>query len=185
MRRSVILAAMLAAWAMAPQPAEAGDRGFGFRHFAPHAGAKFHRPHHGPEFHHRGFFGKQRHFRPPFGQFGHRGLVLKFGDGSFAFKFGHVPHPKLHRFKHRHRHGGLFFGFDRSRPFGPLQHRGFVLKDRGHRPGHLRDLRPRVPRSEGGRGGGAHGGAPPEALLERLEQLGFRHLPELLREQSR
>jgi hypothetical protein len=30
-----------------------------------------------------------------------------------------------------------------------------------------------------------HGGVPPEALLRQLEQLGFRHVPELLRESSR
>jgi hypothetical protein len=30
-------------------------------------------------------------------------------------------------------------------------------------------------------GGGLHSGAPPEALLKQLEEMGFRHVPELLR----
>jgi hypothetical protein len=38
-----------------------------------------------------------------------------------------------------------------------------------------------MPGSQGGKDGGLHRGAPPEALLRELEQMGFRHVPELLR----
>jgi hypothetical protein len=37
-----------------------------------------------------------------------------------------------------------------------------------------------MPGLEGGEAG-LHRGAPPEALLKQLEQMGFRHVPELLR----
>ena len=87
--RKVVLAAVVAALAMASQPAEARDRGFGFRHFSGHAGPKLHLRHHGLKFHHGGVFGKHRPFKSRhFGHFAHR---------SFSSKFGHVP-----RFKPRH-----------------------------------------------------------------------------------
>jgi hypothetical protein len=42
-----------------------------------------------------------------------------------------------------------------------------------------------MPGSQGGQGGGPHGGAPPEALLRQLEEMGFRYVPELLRSWNR
>jgi hypothetical protein len=41
--------------------------------------------------------------------------------------------------------------------------------------------RPSMPGSLAGHGGARHGGAPPEALPKQLEEMGFRHVPELLR----
>jgi hypothetical protein len=38
-----------------------------------------------------------------------------------------------------------------------------------------------MPGSQAGQGGGRHGGAPPEALLKQLEEMGFRHVPKVLR----
>lgn len=121
MRTIVILAAMLAALAVAPPPVEAGDRGFGFRHSSPHPGAKFHRPHHRFEFHRQGVFGKHRHLRPR--HFGHSGLVLKFSDGNFAFKFGHVPRFEPRHFHHRHRHGGVVLRFGQPSHLKTWSHR--------------------------------------------------------------
>ena len=75
MRKIMLLAAIVAALGMAPQSAEARDRGFSLRHFS---GARW--PEAAPatlglKFHHGGFFGKPRPFKPPrFGHFGHRGL---------------------------------------------------------------------------------------------------------------
>jgi hypothetical protein len=37
--------------------------------------------------------------------------MLKFGDGEFVLRFGHVPFKHRH-LSHRHPHPGLFFGFD-------------------------------------------------------------------------
>ena len=87
MRRLVMFAAVLAAVAIAPQPGEAGDRGFGFRHFSPHPAAGLHLPRHGFKHHHGQFFGKHRHLEPR-----HGGLVLKFSDGDFFLRFGSAPH---------------------------------------------------------------------------------------------
>jgi hypothetical protein len=42
-----------------------------------------------------------------------------------------------------------------------------------------------MPESQRGQGGGLHDGASPEALLEQLEQMGFRYVPELLRARNR
>jgi hypothetical protein len=42
-----------------------------------------------------------------------------------------------------------------------------------------------MPGSQGGQGGGLHPGTPPEALLEQLEQMGFRDVPVLLRARDR
>jgi hypothetical protein len=143
MRKVVVLAAVVAALAMASQPAEARDRGFGFRHFSGHAGPKLHLRHHGLKFHHGGVIGKHhpfksRHFGhrgfsskfghvPPFkprhfGHFSQHGLVLKFGDGDLVLRFGHVPFKHRH-FSHRHPDPGLFFGFDQPRRFRPWHDR--------------------------------------------------------------
>ena len=117
----MLLAAFVAALGVASQVTEARDRTFWFHHFPPNAGAKLLLRHHGLKFHHGGFFGKPRHFGP----FGHRGFVLKFKDGSFAFEFGHIPH-----FKPRH-----FGRFGHKDGFG--DHRGFAL-----RFGHLPHFKP-------------------------------------------
>ncbi|MGH6905262.1 MAG: hypothetical protein ACREIR_21285 [Geminicoccaceae bacterium] len=181
MRAIVIFAAVLAAMAMAPQPAEAGDRGVGFRHFSPPAGAKFHRPHHGLKFAHRGFVGKHPQFKPRhLHHFRHGGLVLKFGAGDFVLKFGHV-----RRFGQKHGHMGSFFRFDRPRHVRLWRDRGFALKDRHGLPEHPRPFRHSVPRLKDDHLGGMNGAALPEALLKELEHLRFRHLPELLSETSR
>ena len=135
MRRIILVSAIIAAVGLASQPAEARDRGFGFRHFSGHAGPKLHLRHHGLKFHHGGVFGKHGPFKSRhFGHFGHRGfsskfghfprfkprhfghfgrggLVLKFSDGDVVLRFGHVPFKHRH-FGHRHHHPGLFFGFD-------------------------------------------------------------------------
>jgi len=200
MGKIMLLAAIVAALGMASQPAEARDRGFGFRHFSGHAGPKLHLRQHGLKFHHGSFFGKPRPFKSRhfgdfdhrgfafrlghvprfkprhFGRFGQGGLVLKFSDGDVVLRFGHVPftHPHL---SHRRHHRDLFFRFDQPRQFRPWLDRGFGLRDRRELPGH-RHSRPGL---EGGPGGGVHGGAPPEALLQQLEAMGFRHVPELLR----
>jgi hypothetical protein len=201
MRKVVVLAAVVAALAMASQPAEARDRGFGSRHVSAHSGPKLHLRQHSLKFHHGGVFGKHPPFKSRhFGHFGHRGfaynfgqaphfkprhfahfrqrgLVLKFSDGDAVLRFGHMPHLKDHHFGHRHHHPGLFFGFDQPRRFRPWHDRGFAFEDRRG----LNTHRQSTPESQGGQGGGQHRGAPPEALLEQLEQMGFRHVPELLR----
>jgi hypothetical protein len=83
MRKIMLLAAVVAASWMLSQPAEARDRGFGFRHFSGHAAPKLHLRHHGFKFHHGGFVGKPRAFKSRhFGHFGHRG---------FSSNFGHAP----------------------------------------------------------------------------------------------
>jgi hypothetical protein len=177
MRKMLVLAAVVAASTMASQPAETRDRGFGFRHFSGHAGPKLHLRHHGLKFHHGGVFGKHRPFKSRhFGHFGQAGLVLKFGDDDFVLRFGHVPFKHRH-FGHRHHHPGLFFGFDQTQRFRPWHDRGFAFED-GRR---LNTHRQSMPGSQAGQGGGRHGGAPPEALLQQLEEMGFRHVPELLR----
>ena len=204
MRKVGVLAAVVAALAMASQPAEAGDRGFGSRHFSAHSAPNLHLRHHGLKFHHGGVFGmhgpfKSRHFghfgqrgfaskfghiprlKPRhFGHFGQGGLVLKFGDGDFVLRFGHVPFEHRH-FSHRHHHPGLFFGFDQPRRFRPWHDRGSAFEDRHGVHGHRQSM----PGSQGGQGGGPHGGAPPEALLRQLEEMGFRYVPELLRSWNR
>jgi hypothetical protein len=201
MRKVVVLAAVVAALAIASQPTEARDRGFGFRHFSGHAEPKLHLRHDGLKFHHGGFVGKPRAFKSRhFGHFGHRGfsskfghvprfkprhfehfgqggLVLKFSDGDFVLRFGHVPHVKRHHFGQRHHRQGLFFGYDQPRRFRPWHDRGFAWGKRRQLAGQ----RPSMPGSQAGQGGGRHGGAPPEALLQQLEEMGFRHVPELLR----
>ena len=195
----------VAALAMASQPAEARDRGFGSRHFSAHSGPKLHLRDHGLKFHRGGVFGKHRLFKSRhFGHFGHRGfsskfghvprfkprhfhhfgqggLLLKFGDGDFVLRFGHIPRFKHHHFSHRHHHRGLFLGFDQPRHFRPWHHRGFAWENRRELAGQ----RPSMLGSQGGQGGGLHGGAPPEALLKQLEEMGFRHVPELLRSRDR
>jgi hypothetical protein len=114
---------------------------------------------------------------------GNGGLVRRFGDGDAVLKFGHVLPFKPRGFGHGHGQSGLFFRFDRPRQKRRWHDRGFVFKDPPL--GHLRDFRDSIPRSQTGQGGGLHSAAPPEALLRRLEQMGFRHVPELLRESSR
>jgi hypothetical protein len=201
MCKIMLLSAIVAVLGMAWLPAEARDRGFGFRHFSGHAGPKLHLRHHGPKFHHGGFLGKPRpfksrhfghfdhpgftfkfghapHFNPRhFGHFRQRGLVLKFGDGDFVLRFGHMPHFKHHHFGHRHHHPDLFFGFDQPRQFRPWHDRGFASGNRRQLAGQ----RPSMLGSQAGQGSGRHGGAPPEALLKQLEEMGFRHVPALLR----
>jgi hypothetical protein len=118
-----------------------------------------------------------------FGHFGQGGLVLKFGDGDAVLKFGHVLTLKPRRFGHGHGQSGPFFRFDRSRHMSQQHDRGFAFKDPHSR--HLRHFPRQHPAFRGGQGVGLHGGVPPEALLRQLEQLGFRHVPELLRESSR
>jgi len=200
MRKMLVLAAVVAALGMVSQTVEARDRGFGFRHFSGHVGPKLHLRHQGFKFHHGGFVGKPRpfksrhfghfdhhgfafkfghtpHFKPRhFGHFGQGGLVLKFGDGDVVLRFGHVTFKHRH-FSHRHHHRGLFFGFDQPRQFGPWHGRSFAFEDRRGLHGH----RPSIPGFQGGEAGGLYHGAPPEALLEQLEAMGFRHVPELLR----
>jgi hypothetical protein len=75
MHKMVVLAAVVAALAMASQPVEARDRGFGSRHFSTHSGPKLHLRQHGLKFHHGGVFGKRPPFKSRrFGHFGHRGF---------------------------------------------------------------------------------------------------------------
>jgi hypothetical protein len=193
MRTIILLAAIIAALGMASQPTDARDRGFSFRNFSGDAGPKLHLRHHGLKFHHGGVFGKPRPFRSRhFSDFGHSGFAFKFGrvphfkprhfghfgQGDFVLRFGHMPLKHRH-FSHRH-HRGLFFGFDQPRQFRPWHDRGFALRDRHELPGHRQSM----PGSQGGQGGGLHRGAPPEALLKQLEEMGFRHVPELLRSQD-
>jgi hypothetical protein len=123
MGKILVLAAILASLGITSPAAEARDRTFSFRHFSPHAGTGFLLPHYGFKFRHRGLFGKHRHFKPwPFGHFGHRGFVFKFGDHEgFLFEFGHIPH-----FKPRH-----FSRFGQKGGFG--DHRGFAFRF-GHIP---------------------------------------------------
>ena len=199
MRKMMVLAAVVAALGIVSQPTEARDRGFGSRHFSGDAVPKLHLRDHGFKFHHGRFLGKprpfkSRHFGPfghrgfafkfrhvprlkprHFGHFGQGGLVLKFGNGDFVLRFGDTPHFKHRHFGHRRHHQGLFFGFDQRRQFRRWHDRGFG--DRHEFPGHRQSM----PGSQGGQGGALHRGAPPEALLEQLEQMGFRHVPELLR----
>ena len=183
MRKIVMLAAMLAALGLPLQPAEAGDRGFGFRHFSGQTGAKFHRPHHGLKFHHRGLVGKHRHFKPRhFGHFG--GFVFKFGDGDLVFKFGHVPRFKRRHFGHGHGHSGLIFRFVQPRHLDPWHHRSFAFRMHRHdAPEHFEGFE-QTPRGFKHAPHGVHGGAPPEPILKQLEELGFRDVPTLLRERS-
>jgi hypothetical protein len=160
------------------QPTEARDRGVGLRHFSEHAVPKLHLRHHGFKFHHGRFLGKPRPFKSRhFGHFGQGSVVLKFSDGDSVLRFGYMPHFKHRHFGHRHHHPGLFFGFDQPRRFRPWHDHGSAFEDRRH----LLGLRQSMPGSHGGEGGGGHGGAPPEALLKQLEQMGFRYVPELLR----
>jgi hypothetical protein len=183
MRKTMLLAAIVAALGTISQPAEAHDRGLSFRHFSGHAGPKLRLRDRGPMFH-QGFFGKPQPFmRRHFSDFGNGGLVRRFGDGDAVLKFGHVLPFKPRGFGHGHGQSGLFFRFDRPRQKRRWHDRGFVFKDPPL--GHLRDFRDSIPRSQTGQGGGLHSAAPPEALLRRLEQMGFRHVPELLRESSR
>jgi hypothetical protein len=178
MRRIMLIAAITAALGMATQPAEARDRGFGFRYFSGHASPKLHPRHHALKFHHGSLFGKPRPFKSRhFGHFRHPGLVLKFGDGDFVLRFGHVPHSKHRHFGRRHHHDWLFFGFDQPRRFGRWHDRDFAFADRRGLHAH----RQTMPESHGSQGGGLHRGEPPEALLQQLEAMGFRHVPELLR----
>ena len=215
MRKILVLAAIVAAVGMVSQAAEAGDRTFSFRHFSPHAGTGFHRPHLSLKFHHRGFFGKHRHFKPlPFGHFGHRGFVFKFGDHEgFVFEFGHVPHFKPRHFGHfGHKgrfsdrrgfafkfghiphfkphpfglgHGGRFFKFGHPRPFAPWHRRGFAFGKPWHfRSGHVMGFDDSSWDSEPSGHGTVPGPASFEAVLKQLEEQGFRHVPKLLRERS-
>jgi hypothetical protein len=200
MRKIMVLTAVVAALGMASEPTEARDRGFGFRHFSGHAGPKLHLRHPGFKFHHGGFVGQGRafksrhfghfghrgfaskfghapHFKPrPFGHFRQRGLVLEFGDGDVMLRFSHVPFKHGHFSPTRH-HRGLFFGFEPPRQFRPWHDHGFAVGDRRGLHAHRQSM----PRLQGGQGGGMQGGAPPEALLQQLEAMGFRHVPELLR----
>ena len=187
MRQMMVLATVVAALAMVSQPTEARDRGFGFRQFSGHAVPKLHLRHPGFKFHHGGSVRKPRSFKSRhFGHFGHPGfrhpgLVLKFGDGDFVLRFGHVPLFKDHHFGHRHPHHGLFFGVDQPRRFGRWHDRGFAFEDRHGLQSHRQSMRG----SQVGQPRELRPGAPPEALLEQLEQMGFRDVPELLRSRDR
>jgi hypothetical protein len=107
--------------------------------------------------------------------------VLKFGDGDVVLRFGHVPHFKHRHFGSRNHHDWLYFGFDQPRRFGRWHDRGFAFEDRHGLQAHRQPM----PESQRGQGGGLHDGASPEALLEQLEQMGFRYVPELLRARNR
>jgi hypothetical protein len=201
MRKILLLAAVVAAVGMLSQPTEARGRGFGVRHFSGHAGPKLQLRHNGLKFHHGGFLGKNRpfksrhfghfghggrafkfghvpHFKPRhFGHFGQGGFVLKFSDGDLVLRFGHMPHFEHRHFGHKHHHHGMFFGFDQPRQFRPWHDRRFSFEDRHGLHAHRQSM----PGSQVGQGGGLQGRAPPEALLRELEQMGFRHVSELLR----
>jgi hypothetical protein len=203
MRKMMVLTVVVAALGMASELAEARDRGFSFRHFSGHAGPKLHLRDPGYKFHRGGFVGKGRAFKSQrFGhvgqhgfasKFGHapefksrhfghlrqRGLVLEFGDGDVMLRFSHVPFKHGH-FSHTRQLRDLFFGFEPARPFRPWHNRGFAFED----PRGIHALRQSMPGSQGSRGGGLQDGAPPEALLRELEQMGFRHVPELLRSRN-
>lgn len=155
MRKIVLLAAMLLAPAFAAAPAEAGDRGPGFRHFSPHVGAPPHVWRHGKSFHSRGHrdfkprhFGHHRHFRPR--HFAHSGVFLKLHDGSFGFKLGtaphfkprhFVPHVRPHHFvkphhfrRHHHRPPALTFARPTHfKPWGFSQRHHKSWRGRSHR----------------------------------------------------
>jgi hypothetical protein len=187
MRKIAVLAAMLAVLGMASQAADAGNRGAGFRHISPHVGAKLH----GFKLHRPGFFGKRsivkfgkpRLFKPRhFSRFGHSGLVFKFSDGTFALRFGHVPHFKPHPFGH----GGRFLKFGDRRHFKPAHRGGFAFSEpRRFRSAHLMGFddrwrgSERAPRVVTVPGPGSF-----EAVLKQLEEQGFRHVTTLLRERS-
>jgi hypothetical protein len=187
MRKIVVLAAMLAVLGMASQAAGAGNRGAGFRHISPHVGAKLrafklHRP---------GVFGKRsivkvrkpRLFKPRhFSRFGPSGLVFKFSDGTFAFRFGHVPHFKPHPFGH----GGRFLRFGDRRHFKPSHRRGFAFGEpRRFRSAHVMSFDDSWRDSErAARVVTVPGPGSFDAVLKQLEQQGFRHVTRLLREQS-
>jgi hypothetical protein len=149
MRPILLLVAVVAALGMEPQPAEARDRGFGFRQFSGHFGPKLHLRHHGLKFHHGRFVRqpqafKSRHFghfdhggfaarsghgpRLKLRHFGQGGLVLKFDHGAFVLKSGQKPRFKGHHFGRKHHHQGLFFGSGPPRQFRP-RHGGFGFKD--------------------------------------------------------
>jgi hypothetical protein len=138
MRKIVLLAAMLVAPGFAALPAEAGDRGPGFRHFSPHLGAP-HAWRHGNwsnpvHFRHVGprHFGHSRHFPPRH----HSGAFLKFHGGDFGFRLGSVPH-----FKPRH-----FVPHARPHHFVERHHFGFAkphhFRRHHHRPPALTFARP-------------------------------------------
>jgi hypothetical protein len=179
MRKIAVLAAMLAVLGMASHAAEAGDRRVGVRHSSLHVGAKLH----SFKFHRHGFFGKRSivRFGKPrlfksrhFSRFGHSGLVFKFSDGTFALRFGHLPHFKPHPFGH----GGRFVKFGDRRHFKPSHRRSLAFG----KPRRLFDDSlwgsERPPR------GTVPGPGSFEAVLKQLEEQGFRHVPRLLREQS-
>ena len=147
MRTVTLLVAVVAMLGMEAPPAEARDRGFGFRQFSAHPGPKLQLRHHNLKFHHGRFVGTPRAFKSrPFGHFDHGGLaarfghappfklrhfgqggfVLKFSNGDFVLKFGRRPHFKGHHFGHKHHPNGLFFGPRQLRP----GHGGFAFKDR-------------------------------------------------------
>jgi hypothetical protein len=186
MHKIAVLAAMLAVLGMASQAADAGNRGAGFRHISPHVGAKLH----GFKLHRPGFFGKRsivkfgesRLFKPRhFSRFGRSGFVFKFSDGTFAFRFGHVPHFKPNPF----RHGGRFLKFGNRRHFKPWHGRGFAFGEpRRFRSAHLMGFDDRWRGSEPSWHGAVPVPASSEAVLKQLEEQGFRHVPRLLREQS-
>ena len=177
MRKIAVLAAMLAVLGMASQAADAGNRGAGLRHVSPHVGAKLH----GFKLHRPGSFGKRsivkfgkpRLFKPRhFSRFGHSGLVFKFSDGTFAVRFGHIPHFKPHPFGHC----GRFLKFDDRRHFKP-SHRRF-------RSAHVMSFDDSGRGSERAPRGTVPGPGSFEAVLKQLEEQGFRHVTTLLRERS-
>ena len=142
MRKIVLLAAMLLAPGFAAAPAEAGDRGPGFRHFSPHFGAPAHVWRQGRWFH-REHFRHHRHFRPR--HFAHSGVLLKFHHDGFGFRFGAPRHFKPHHFvphfrphhhfrRHHHRPPALTFARpSHFKPWGFSRHHHNTWRDRSHR----------------------------------------------------
>ena len=183
MRKAMLLAAIVAALGTISQPAEAHDRGLSFRHFSGHAGPKLRLRDRGPTFH-QGFFGKPQPFmRRHFRYFGNGGLVRRFGDGDAVLNSvmcfrSSLAASDMDTAKAASSLGSIARG---KRGGGTTA----ALFSKDPPLGHLRDLRDSIPRSQTGQGGGLHSAAPPEALLRRLEQMGFRHVPELRRESSR
>jgi hypothetical protein len=174
MRKMMVLGTVVAALAMVSHATEARDRSFGFGQFSGHAGPKLQLRDPGFKFHHGGFVGKPQSFKlRHFGHFGQRSssATAMSCSGSTMCRSSIVSSAT----------GTIIAGCSsglNSRPgFRSWHDRGFAFEDRRE----LRVRRRSMPGSHGGGGGGLHGGAPPEALFKQVEEMGFRHVPELLR----
>jgi hypothetical protein len=183
MRKTMLLAAIVAALGTISQPAEAHDRGLSFRHFSGHAGPKLRLRDCGP-MSHQGFFGKpqpfmRRHFSDSATEVSCAGSVTGTLCSNSVMCFrSSLAASDMDTAKAASSLGSIARG---KRGGGTTA----ALFSKDPPLGHLRDLRDSIPRSQTGQGGGLHSAAPPEALLRRLEQMGFRHVPELRRESSR